>query len=88
MAQRHAYFPILRHVTENKSLNGLICFTLSAVLHEIVIALPLHTYRMPLAFVGMMAQVPRAPGRRGRREGSNGPKRPNSLPTPRNGRNG
>jgi len=55
---RHIYFPILRHVTSNKSLNGLLCFTLSAVLHEVVIALPLHTYRMPLAFLGMMAQVP------------------------------
>mmetsp|Transcript_7418 Transcript_7418/g.17627 ORF Transcript_7418/g.17627 Transcript_7418/m.17627 type:complete len:294 (-) Transcript_7418:145-1026(-) len=55
---RHCYFPILRHVTSSKALNGLICFTLSAVLHEVVVALPLHTYRMPLAFLGMMAQVP------------------------------
>ena len=58
---RHAFFPIQRHVTSSKVLTGLLCFTLSAVLHEIVVAFPLHSYRMPLAFVGMMSQVPMLP---------------------------
>ena len=55
---RHCYFPCLRHVTSNKAVVGLLCFTLSAVLHELIVALPLHSYRMPLAFLAMMAQVP------------------------------
>ena len=58
---RHAYFPIQRHVTSSKVLTGLYCFTLSAVLHELVVAFPLHSYHMPLAFVGMMSQVPMLP---------------------------
>jgi len=58
---RHAYFPIQRHVTSSKVTTGLLCFTLSAVLHEIVVAFPLHSYHMPLAFVGMMSQVPMLP---------------------------
>ena len=33
---RHVYFPLLRHVTDNKALTGSLCFTLSAVLHELV----------------------------------------------------
>ena len=55
---RHAYFPVLRHVTTSKTLTGFLCFTISAALHELVIALPLRSYYMPLAFLGMMAQVP------------------------------
>ena len=40
---------------------GFLCFTFSAVFHELVVALPLGTTRMPLAFFGMMAQVPADP---------------------------
>ena len=58
---RHCYFPIQRHVTADKTLTGLLCFTLSAVLHEIVVAFPFRSYFMPLAFFGMMAQVPMLP---------------------------
>ncbi|KAL3928557.1 MAG: hypothetical protein SGPRY_002337 [Prymnesium sp.] len=42
---RHCYFPLLRHISTNKSLVGALCFTLSALLHEAVVALPLRTYR-------------------------------------------
>jgi diacylglycerol O-acyltransferase 1 len=55
---RHCYFPCLRHITSNKTATGFICFTLSAVLHEVVVAVPLSSYKMPLAFLAMMAQVP------------------------------
>jgi len=58
---RHAYFPIQRHVTTSKLATGFLCFTLSAVLHEVVVAFPLSSYHMPLAFVGMMGQVPMLP---------------------------
>jgi len=58
---RHAYFPIQRHLTRSKSLTGLLCFTLSAALHEVVVAFPLRSFQMPLAFVGMMSQVPMLP---------------------------
>jgi hypothetical protein len=44
-------------VTTNKTVTGLLCFTLSAVLHEVVVAVPLRSYKMPLAFLAMMAQV-------------------------------
>ena len=58
---RHAYFPILRHVTSSKSTTGFLCFFLSAVLHEVVVAFPLRSFYMPLAFFGMIAQVPLLP---------------------------
>jgi hypothetical protein len=43
----------------SKGLTGLIAFTVSAVFHELVIALPLKSTHMPLAFLAMMAQVGR-----------------------------
>ena len=58
---RHAYFPIQRHLTRSKTATGFLCFTISAALHEIVVAFPLESYYMPLAFVGMMSQVPMLP---------------------------
>jgi diacylglycerol O-acyltransferase-1 len=58
---RHAYFPLMRHVTQDKLYAGFACFTLSAVLHELVVAFPLQSFYMPLAFFGMMAQVPMLP---------------------------
>ena len=60
---RHAYFPLMRHVTGSKSkaTTGFLCFTLSAVLHEVVVAFPFNSFYMPLAFFGMMAQVPMLP---------------------------
>ena len=54
---RHVYFPALRGGA-SKQTAGFLCFTLSAVLHEVVIALPLRATRAPLAFLAMMAQVP------------------------------
>ena len=49
----------MRHVTGSKSkaTTGFLCFTLSAVLHELVVAFPFNSFYMPPAF-GMMAQVP------------------------------
>ena len=44
-----------------QATTGFLCFTLSAVLHELVVALPFRSYYMPLAFFGMMAQVPMLP---------------------------
>jgi hypothetical protein len=41
----------------SKGLTGLISFTVSAIFHELVIALPLKSTHMPLAFLAMMAQV-------------------------------
>eukprot|EP00962_Isochrysis_galbana_P015800 scaffold4525_cov125-Isochrysis_galbana.AAC.6 len=41
----------------SKELTGLIAFTVSAIFHELVIALPLKSTHMPLAFLAMMAQV-------------------------------
>ena len=58
---RHAYFPLLRHLTKGKTATGFLCFTLSAVLHELVVAFPLRSFYMPLAVVGMMLQVPMLP---------------------------
>ena len=58
---RHAYFPLQRHFSRSKAKVGFLCFTLSAVLHEIVVAFPLRSFYMPLAFFGMMAQVPMLP---------------------------
>jgi len=31
------------------------------VLHEVIVAFPLRSYGMPLAFIGMMSQVPMLP---------------------------
>ena len=54
---RHVYFPALRKRL-SKAAVGFIAFTVSAVFHELVIALPLKSGHMPLAFLAMMAQVP------------------------------
>jgi len=54
---RHVFFPCLRREISKPSC-GLIAFTLSAVFHELIIALPLRSLHMPLAFLAMMAQVP------------------------------
>ena len=58
---RHAYFPLLRHATSSKSSTGFLCFLLSALLHEMIVAFPLRSFYMPLAFFGMIAQVPLMP---------------------------
>ena len=52
---------LLRHLTTSKGSTGFMCFLLSAVLHEVVIAFPLRSFYMPLAFFGMIAQVPLVP---------------------------
>ena len=46
-----------RFFSKNKK-TGLLCFGLSAVLHELVLAVPLGSFRMPIAFAAMMGQVP------------------------------
>ena len=33
---RHAYFPIQRHLTRSKTMTGVLCFTISAALHEVL----------------------------------------------------
>ena len=53
---RHVYFPCLRQGWSKRSA-GLLCFVLSALLHELIIALPLRSLHVPLAFLGMLAQV-------------------------------
>jgi len=58
---RHAYFPIQRRVTRSRTVTGFLCFTLSAALHEIIVAFPLNSFYMPLAFLGMIMQVLQAP---------------------------
>ncbi|KAL6767189.1 DGAT1 [Auxenochlorella protothecoides x Auxenochlorella symbiontica] len=53
---RHVYFPCVRHKIP-KFTAGLIVFFVSAVFHEILVALPLHMVK-GWAFYGLMAQVP------------------------------
>ena len=54
---RHVYFPCLR-LRLSKRTSGAVAFALSAIFHEIIIAFPLRSLHMPLAFLAMMAQVP------------------------------
>eukprot|EP01122_Echinamoeba_exundans_P010990 TRINITY_DN422_c0_g1_i3.p1 TRINITY_DN422_c0_g1~~TRINITY_DN422_c0_g1_i3.p1 ORF type:complete len:375 (+),score=51.26 TRINITY_DN422_c0_g1_i3:579-1703(+) len=53
---RHIYFPAIRHGM-NKKLASFLVFLFSAVFHELLISLPLRTFKLYF-FVGMMSQVP------------------------------
>lgn len=53
---RHIYFPAIRHGM-NKKLASLLVFLFSAVFHELLISLPLRTFKLYF-FFGMMSQVP------------------------------
>ncbi|KAK4257802.1 hypothetical protein QN277_007340 [Acacia crassicarpa] len=53
---RHLYFPCLRHGIP-KGVAVLISFFVSAVFHELCIAVPCHMFKL-WAFIGIMFQVP------------------------------
>ncbi|XP_052309575.1 diacylglycerol O-acyltransferase 1 isoform X4 [Populus trichocarpa] len=53
---RHIYFPCLRNKIP-KGLAILIAFLVSAVFHELCIAVPCHVFKL-WAFIGIMLQVP------------------------------
>ena len=53
---RHVYAPLLR-TGISVWLAQLISFLLSAIAHELLVAVPLHTVKL-YAFFGMLAQVP------------------------------
>jgi diacylglycerol O-acyltransferase-1 len=53
---RHVYFPCIR-LKMGRTGATLAVFFLSAILHELVISVPIHLIR-PWSFLGMMAQLP------------------------------
>ncbi|XP_068345354.1 diacylglycerol O-acyltransferase 1A [Pyrus communis] len=53
---RHIYFPCLRHGVP-KGVAIVIAFLVSAVFHELCIAVPCHIFKL-WAFIGIMFQVP------------------------------
>ncbi|KAG6723300.1 hypothetical protein I3842_03G201400 [Carya illinoinensis] len=53
---RHIYFPCLRNGI-SKGVASLIAFLVSAVFHELCIAVPCHMFKL-WAFIGIMLQVP------------------------------
>ncbi|KAJ7979320.1 O-acyltransferase [Quillaja saponaria] len=53
---RHIYFPCLRHGIP-KGVAVVIAFLVSAVFHELCIAVPCHIFKL-WAFIGIMLQVP------------------------------
>nr|ATG83404.1 diacylglycerol acyltransferase 1 [Arachis hypogaea] len=53
---RHIYFPCIRHGM-SKNAAVLIAFLISAVFHELCIAVPCHKFKL-WAFIGIMFQVP------------------------------
>ncbi|KAJ8452104.1 hypothetical protein Cgig2_016685 [Carnegiea gigantea] len=55
---RHCYFPCLRNGIP-KGIAVLIAFLISAIFHELCIAVPCHMFRL-WAFLGIMFQVPLA----------------------------
>ncbi|EOX95834.1 Membrane bound O-acyl transferase (MBOAT) family protein, putative [Theobroma cacao] len=52
----HIYFPCLRNGTPKRAAI-VIAFLVSAVFHELCIAVPCHMYKL-WAFIGIMFQVP------------------------------
>lgn len=55
---RHLYFPCVR-AGASKTLASFIVFFVSAVFHEILVAIPFHMVPIrPWAFIGMLGQVP------------------------------
>ena len=52
---RHVYVPV-RTLTGSRYAGILVSFTLSAIFHEVLIAVPLHRVK-GYAFLGMMGQV-------------------------------
>lgn len=42
----------------SKTIAMLIVFTVSAILHEILVSVPFHIVTVPWSFIGMMMQVP------------------------------
>ncbi|KAJ9167974.1 hypothetical protein P3X46_019560 [Hevea brasiliensis] len=53
---RHIYFPCLRHKVP-KGIALIIAFFVSAVFHELCIAVPCHMFKL-WAFIGIMFQIP------------------------------
>mmetsp|Transcript_5151 Transcript_5151/g.17980 ORF Transcript_5151/g.17980 Transcript_5151/m.17980 type:complete len:200 (+) Transcript_5151:2-601(+) len=53
---RHIYFPVL-HAGLGKGAAQLVTFTFSAVLHEVLVGVPCHMFRL-WAFLGIMGQIP------------------------------
>ena len=53
---RHLYFPCIRHGVP-KGVALLIAFLVSALFHELCIAVPCHIFKL-WAFIGIMMQVP------------------------------
>ena len=55
---RHVYFPCIR-AGASKGLASFIVFFVSAVMHEVLVAIPFHIVPIrPWAFIGMIMQVP------------------------------
>jgi len=54
---RHIFFPSLR-MGVNRTVAVLIVFTVSAILHEVLVSVPFHILSIPWSFIGMMGQVP------------------------------
>lgn len=53
---RHLYFPCLRNGI-SKGVSVVIAFVISAIFHELCIAVPCHMFKL-WAFIGIMFQVP------------------------------
>ena len=53
---RHLYFPSIR-MNMSKSAAMFTVFTVSAILHEVLVSVPFHIIR-PWSFLGMMMQIP------------------------------
>lgn len=53
---RHFYFPCIR-MRMSKTNAMFMVFTLSAILHELLVSVPFHMIR-PWSFLGMMGQIP------------------------------
>jgi len=53
---RHLYFPCIR-MRMSKTNAMFMVFTLSAILHELLVSVPFHMIR-PWSFLGMMGQIP------------------------------
>lgn len=53
---RHVYFPCM-HYTKSRQLSIFVVFLLSAIFHEIAVAVPMNLYR-GWAFFGILGQIP------------------------------
>lgn len=53
---RHLYYPALRHGFSKPVATSLV-FLFSAIFHEVIISIPLHTFKLYF-FLGMIVQIP------------------------------